>query len=101
ELEQTLMELHMTSLLPAQAVAELEAHLGAGFANRSPLERLALVTASTDGMINHARLNQISTDHPSDITKMLARLVKDGLLVSDGVGRGMMYFLPWQERTRL
>jgi len=29
---------------------------------------------------------------------MLTRLVKDGLLVSDGVGRGMVYFLPWQER---
>ncbi len=96
--EQTLMELRMTSLLPAQAVAELEAHLGAKFARLPPLEHLALVTAATEGMVNHSRLREISTDHPSDITKMLARLVKDGLLVSDGVGRGMMYFLPWQER---
>lgn len=96
--EQTLMELRMTSLLPAQAVADLEAHLGAKFASLPPLEHLALVTAETEGMINHGRLREISAEHPTDITKMLARLVKDGLLVSDGVGRGMVYFLPWLNR---
>lgn len=98
EPEQTLMELRMSSLLPAKAVAELEAHLGTKFASLSPLEHLALVTAATEGTVNHGRLREIATDHPSDITKMLTRLVKDGLLVSDGVGRGMVYFLPWQDR---
>lgn len=73
-------------------------HLGAKFSSLSPLEHLALVTAATEGMVNHGRLREISADHPTDITKMLARLVKDGLLVSEGVGRGMVYFLPWQER---
>lgn len=97
EPEQTLMELRMTSLLPADAVAELEAHLGAKFSGLPSPERLALVTAATEGMVHHGRLREISTDHPSDITKMLGRLVKDGLLVSEGVGRGMRYLLPWQE----
>ena len=97
EPEQTLMELRMTSLLPADAVAELEAHLGAKFSRLNQLERLALVTTASDGTLNHARLREISTDHPTDLSKMLARLVKDGLLVSDGVGRGMVYYLPWQE----
>ena len=97
EPEQTLMELRMTSLLPADAVAELEAHLGAKFSCLPSPERLALVTAATEGMVHHGRLREISTDHPSDITKMLGRLVKDGLLVSEGVGRGMRYLLPWQE----
>jgi hypothetical protein len=96
--EQTLMELRMTSLLPAQAVADLEANLGAKFASLSSIEHLALVTAATEGEINHGRLREISTEHPTDITKMLARLVKDGLLVSAGVGRGMVYFLPWLDR---
>lgn len=100
EPEQTLMELRMTSLLPAQAVAELEAHLGARFAGLSQLERLALVTAATEGTLNHARLREISTDHPTDISKMLARLVKDGLLVPSGIGRGMVYYLPWQNTQR-
>ena len=52
----------------------------------------------TEGVVNHGRLREISTEHPTDITKMLARLVKDGLLVSDGVGKGMVYFLPWLDR---
>ena len=98
EPEQTLMELRMTSLLPAQAVAELEAHLGARFAGLSELERLALVTVATEGVLNHGRLREISTDHPTDISKMLARLVKEGLLVAHGIGRGMVYYLPWQGR---
>lgn len=96
--EQTLMELRMSSLLPVDVVEELQSHMGAKFATLNELERLALVTAATEGSLNHARLREICTDHPSDITKMLARLVRDGLLISDGVGRGMVYFLPWQDR---
>ena len=97
EPEQTLLELRMTSLLPADAVAELEAHLGEKFSGLLQLERLALVTAATEGMVHHGRLREISTDHPTDITKMLGRMVRDGLLTSEGVGRGMRYLLPWQE----
>ena len=48
-------------------------------------------------MVNHPRLREISTEHPADITKMLANLVRDGLLRTDGAGRGMVYYLPWQE----
>ena len=98
EPEQTLMELRMTSLVPAETLAELEEHLGARFTALPELERIALVTALAEGMVSHARLREISTDHPADITKMLARLVKDGLLEPDGVGRGMVYFLPWMTR---
>lgn len=97
EPEQTLMELRMVSLLPADAVAELQAHLGSRFSELPELERLALITAATEGELHHGRLREISTDHPNDITKMLGRLVKNGLLVSVGVGRGMHYLLPWQD----
>lgn len=97
--EQTLMQLHMTSLLPPAAVAELEAHLGARFTNLPEQERLALVIAAADGVLNHARLRELSAEHPADITKRLARLVRDGLLVADGVGRGMVYQLPWQAKN--
>ena len=101
EPEQTLMELRMVSLLPEQAVAELDAHLGTKLVRISSLERLALVTAVTEGKVNHSRLREVATEHPSDITKMLTRLVKDGFLVSDGVGRGTVYFVPWQDRRAL
>jgi len=100
EPDQTLMELRMTSLLPLEAVATLEAQFGPRFTGLGELERLALVAAITDGVLNHTRLREISSDHPTDITKMLARLVKDGMLVSQGVGRGMVYHLPKSGRLR-
>ena len=96
--EQTLMELRMTSLVPEETLAQLEEHLGSRFMALPELERLALVTAVAEGMVNHSRLREISTDHPADISKMLAHLVKEGLLVSEGIGRGMVYFVPWQSR---
>ncbi|MBK9348002.1 MAG: hypothetical protein IPN06_17150 [Burkholderiales bacterium] len=49
--------------------------------------------------VNHARLRQIATDHPADITKMLASLVRDGLLTPQGTGRGMVYYLPWEPQA--
>ena len=101
EPEQTLMELRMSSLVPEQAVAELEGHLGSRFRALPELARLALITTCTEGSVNHARLREISTVHPADITKMLAGLVRDGLLVSDGAGRGMVYFLPWQKQCAI
>jgi ATP-dependent DNA helicase RecG len=56
-----------------------------------------LIAASAEGSVHHARLREISTEHPADITKMLAALVRDGFLLSEGAGRGMVYFLPWQK----
>lgn len=77
---------------------DLEWKAGTAFRGLPELERLALVTAVTEGMVNHARLREISTEHPADITKLLAHLVKEGFLVSDGVGRGMVYYVPWATR---
>ena len=97
ELEQTLIGLHMSSLLPADAVTELEARLGAArCAELSALERLALVTAVAEHMINHTRLKEITTEHPSDLTKTLSALVRRGHLISEGTGRGTVYYPAWQ-----
>lgn len=98
EPEQTLMELRMSSLVPEEAIAELEAHLGERFHVLSDTERLALITASSEGVVNHARLREICAEHSADISKMLAHLVRDGFLTSDGAGRGMVYFLPWKKQ---
>jgi ATP-dependent DNA helicase RecG len=97
EPEQTLMELRTSSLVPAEVVNELQEHLGDRFQALPELARLALITASTDGMVNNARLREISTEHPADITKILGGLVKDGMLSPAGSGRGMVYFLPWEK----
>ena len=94
--EQTLMELRMSSLVPQEVVSELQAHLGDRFETLPELARLALIAAGSEGQVNHARLREISTEHPADITKLLGQLVRDGLLISDGAGRGTVYCLPWQ-----
>ncbi|WP_218509567.1 RNA-binding domain-containing protein [Variovorax sp. dw_308] len=98
EPEQTLMELRMSSLVPADAVAQLEERLGTRFSFLPDSARLALITAQVEGVVSHDRLKQICTDHPADLTKMLGGLVRDGLLSPDGAGRGTVYFLPWQRR---
>ena len=99
EPEQTLMELRMSSLVPADAVAQLEGRLGARFTLLPETARLALITAQVEGVVSHDRLKQICTDHPADLTKMLGGLVRDGLLSPNGAGRGTVYFLPWQRRS--
>lgn len=97
EPEQTLMELRMTSLVPEETIAELEAHLGERFHSLSDTERMALIFASAEGVVSHARLLEVCTEHPADVSKILARLARDGVLLPDGTGRGMVYFLPWQK----
>ena len=99
EPEQTLMELRMSSLVPEHAVVDLTAQLGRRFAALPETARLALITAQVEGLVSHDRLKQITTDHPADLTKLLGQLVRDGLLLPDGSGRGMVYFLPWQRQT--
>ncbi len=99
EPEQTLMELRMSSLVPEDVLVDLQNRLGESFTALPELARLALITASTEGLLNHARLRQIATDHPADITKMLASLVRDGLLTPQGTGRGMVYYLPWEPQA--
>ena len=96
EPEQTLMELRMTSLVPEETIAELEAHIGERLHLLSDSERMALIIASSEGLVNHARLLEVCTDHRADVSKMLAKLAREELLQSDGAGRGMVYFLPWQ-----
>lgn len=99
EPEQTLMELRMSSLVPEAALEALNRHWGDRFAALPETARLALITAQVEGVVSHDRLKQITTDHPADLTKLLGLLVREGFLVPDGAGRGMVYFLPWQRQA--
>jgi predicted HTH transcriptional regulator len=99
DLEQTHMELRMISLLPVDVVSALKNQLGDSFQELTELARIALVTASVEGVVNHSRLREISTLHSADITKILIGLVRDGFLVSRGSGRGTVYELAWQAQT--
>lgn len=99
--EQTLLELHMVSLLPDSALDDLDRRFGQRMQTRSKVERLALATASIEGRVTHQRLSQITTDHPHDLTKTLSRLVQQGFLVSEGAGRGTVYYLPGEQPAEL
>lgn len=84
----------MIDLLPADIVQGLREALGERFDQLDELERLALVTAAVEKVVNHGRIMEVTTVHPHDLTMALAGLVRSGLLVSEGSGRGTVYFLP-------
>jgi ATP-dependent DNA helicase RecG len=92
--EQTLLELHMLDLLPVSILDKLRAQLGLAFDQVDSLDRMILATAMIEGVVNHARLTEICTDHPHDLSLALARLERDGLLLSQGQSRGKVYHLP-------
>ncbi|MGH8436051.1 MAG: ATP-binding protein, partial [Pseudomonas sp.] len=94
EPEQTLLELRMLDLLPADVVVQLRARFGARFEQLEHTARMILATAAIERVVNHNRLLEICDAHPHDLSQLLSRLVKDGMLVSDGRSRGMMYHLP-------
>lgn len=96
EPEQTLLELRMIDLFPVEVVSELRRHLGSAFDGLSELERLILATATTEQVITHCRIMEISTDHAHDLTQAFQRLVRAGWLKSNGHGRGTVYHLPGQ-----
>lgn len=94
EPEQTLLRLPMANLLPESIVAQLRDRFGSRFDELDATGRLVLATAALDRVVNHSRLLEVSGAHAHDLSLLLARLVKQGLLASDGRSRGTMYFLP-------
>ncbi len=101
EPEQTLMELRMESLFPQDASDNLLAKYGEKFTEQPELERLILLAAATEGTINHARIKELCDNHSADISRALTSLVRENLLLSDGIRRGMIYFLPGYNPSQL
>jgi ATP-dependent DNA helicase RecG len=94
EPEQTLLELHMLDLLPEPVLADLRLRFGERFEEATSLECVILATAAIEGVVNHARLAEICEAHPHDLSVALARLEREGLLLSQGQSRGKVYHLP-------
>jgi hypothetical protein len=94
EPEQTLLSLHMADLLPEKVVTELQARFGTRFAALDYTGRLVLATAAMERVVSHNRLLELCDAHTHDLSLLLARLVKQGMLESDGRSRGTVYFLP-------
>ena len=92
--EQTLLELHMLDLLPATVLDTLRERFGVAFEHVSALDRMILATAVIEGVVNHARMTEICAEHSHDISLALARLEREGMLLSQGQSRGKVYHLP-------
>ncbi len=90
--EQTLLKLQMLSLIPQDTLDELEQRLGARFESLSDVQRLALATVCIEGLVNHARLKEMCTHHSRDLTIALSGLVREGILETDGLAKGTVYY---------
>ena len=93
EPEQTLLALHMADLLPDEVVQALRARWGARFEALDAYSRLILATAAMERTVSHSRLLELCDAHSHDLSVLLARLVRQGMLVSDGRARGTVYYL--------
>ena len=67
----------------------------------SERERIILVTAATEEKVNHARIKEMSAEHPKDISATLAHLVLEGMLVKQGETRGSTYTLPAKQPAEM
>lgn len=94
ESNQTLLALRMTSLLPPEAIAALRKRFGAGIDSMSNPERIALVTAYSEGCVTHSRLKELTKEHPRELSQILHSLVEKHFLENDGKGKATFYFLP-------
>jgi len=92
EPDQTILRLRMVSLLPKETLAELDNRFGNRFHELQETARLALATVAIEGIVTHARLKEMCSDHPKDLSAVLAQLVADGFLVSRGATRGTVYY---------
>ncbi len=97
--EQTVLRLPTTSLLPPEAIEELDKRFGPKFRDLGEVERLAVVTALIEEKVTNQRLRVMTATHTSDVTAIFKTLVGSGFLARDGVGWATCYRLPGQTRA--
>ena len=91
--DRVLLVMPMVSLLPPESLASLHRRFGTRIDSLDARQTQALVTAQIEGSVTNARLQELSHDHPSDITGLLQGLAARGLLVQRGKKRGSYYRL--------
>lgn len=85
--------LPMVSLIPAEVEAELRDRFGERFAKLDATAVQAVVTASVEGTVTNGRMQEITGEHPKDITGVLQGLVRDGFLEQQNQRRWASYRL--------
>lgn len=94
EPDQTLLVLHMAGLLPDAVLTSLRERFGGLFDQLDHTGRLVMATVAMERVVSHSRLLEVSGVHSHDLSLLLASLVRQKLLESDGRSRGTVYFLP-------
>jgi len=85
--------LPMVSLIPEESLARLEETFGRTLSEFSKHEVQALVTAEVEGSVDNARMRQICSLHPVEVTRLLQGLVAKGALHQEGQARWSRYRL--------
>jgi ATP-dependent DNA helicase RecG len=92
--DKTVLRLWTVSLIPDEAIVALKQLFGTNFNTFKQNIVTTLVTAYLEGSVTNRRLQQISGEHSSDITKLLQSLVEKGYLITNNkAGRGTVYHL--------
>ena len=83
--------------ITADVMNTLHGHFGSQFEQLNSDMRLILALASIEETVSHARLVTALPIHSVEITRMLQQLCHAEMLVTEGSGKGTVYFLPWQK----
>ena len=94
EPDRVALSLPMVSLIPEDTMERLRQRFGDAVDALAPTELQALATAEIEGAVSNARLQELTNDHPVDITHTLQRLCERQLLASDNRRRWTTYQLP-------
>lgn len=86
--------LPMLSMIPEQSLKRLQGQFAARFGQLSEEEVQALVTADIEKVVTNARMQEITSTHPADLTRILKSLADRGFLVPEGRVRWTRYRLP-------
>ena len=85
--------LSMQSLMQPEVINELNTRLGINIQTLSSQAQTVLALALAEKYVTNERLRYVLRLHKSDITALLQHLCRQGLLLSDGYGRGTKYKL--------
>ena len=91
--ETTTLFMPTISLFPEDIQMQLSQKYQDSYNTLDKDARLALILAYVEKNVTNARLSSVAALHPADATKILRKLVENGLLIPDGVGRGTTYSL--------
>lgn len=91
--ERVRLVMPMISLIPEDALTALQKQFGDRFNSLSKQEVQALATAYLEGEVSNVRLQELLTDHPVEITRLLQGLCEQGYLLSDNRRRWTKYRL--------